>query len=85
MTLLDAALLTEAWGEVIGMNALYMGGWIPAPQVIAGATGLDALLAVVVILGVAVALTVALVMTGRPAKAAPIVKQFPVGTYRKAA
>lgn len=68
------------------MNALYMGGWIPAPQVVAGATGVDALLAIVIILGVAVALTVALVMAGRPAKAAPIVKQFPVAaTYRKAA
>lgn len=67
------------------MNALYMGGWIPAPHAVAGATGLDALLAVVVILGVAVALTVAMVMAGRPAKAAQIVTGIQVRTYRKAA
>ena len=54
-------------------------------QIAAGATGIDALVAVVAILAAAVAITVGLVLAGKPAKVAPIVKMTPVATYRKAA
>jgi hypothetical protein len=66
------------------MTPLLIGGWIPAPYSIA-VGGDGAWLAVVAILAMAIAVTVALVFAARPARALPIVKQMPQETLRKAA
>lgn len=67
------------------MFASLLSGQIPLPPTVGTASWSDALLAVATIAVVAVALTVALVVAGRPAKKAPIIKQLPVDQYRKAA